>query len=217
MTSTDYTPDMTQPSSRFWDKIADRYARQPVKDEAAYQKKLQITQGYLRPDMKLLEFGCGTGTTALKHAPFVDRILATDISARMLEIAEQKAEAAGIGNVVFERAAIDDFIVPDSSFDMVLGMSILHLLADRDMAISKVFKMLRPGGMFVSSTVCLGNSMKFFKLIGPLGHALGVLPLLKVFTTQELVTSIKTHGFEIEHEWSPGKGTSVFIVARKPA
>ncbi|MEO9876604.1 MAG: class I SAM-dependent methyltransferase [Anderseniella sp.] len=217
MTSTDYTADMTKPSSRFWDKIADRYARQPVKDETAYQEKLQLTQSYLRPDMKLLEFGCGTGTTALKHAPFVDRILATDISARMLEIAEQKAEAAGIGNVVFERAAIDDFTVPDNSFDVVLGMSILHLLADKDMVIAKVHNMLKPGGIFVSSTVCLGNTMSFFKLIGPLGHALGVLPLLKVFTTQELVDNIRARGFDIEHEWSPGKGTSVFIVARKPA
>jgi len=217
MTSTDYTPDIPQSSSRFWDKIADRYSRQPVKDEAAYQKKLQITQSYLKPDMKLLEFGCGTGTTALKHAPFVDRILAIDISARMLEIAERKTEAAGIGNVLFERAAIDDFTAPDNHFDVVLGMSILHLLADRDMAIAKVRKMLKPGGVFVSSTVCLGNTMKFFKLIGPLGRALGVLPLLRVFTTQELVDSIKVHGFEIEHQWSPGKGTSVFIVARKPA
>ena len=216
MTSTEYSPAMTQPSSRFWDKIADRYARQPVKDEAAYQKKLQVTQSYLRPDMKLLEFGCGTGTTALKHAPFVDRILAIDISARMLEIAEQKAEAAGISNVAFARAAIDDFTAPDNSFDVVLGMSILHLLADKDQAIAKVHKMLKPGGVFVSSTVCLGNTMKFFKLIGPLGRALGVLPLLQVFTTRELVDSIKKHGFEIEHQWSPGKGTSVFIVARKP-
>lgn len=216
MTSTDYTPTMTQSSARFWDKIANRYARQPVKDEAAYQKKLEITQAYLRPDMKLLEFGCGTGTTALTHAPLVDRILAIDISSRMLEIAEQKAKAASIGNVVFERAAIDDFTAPDNSFDVVLGMSILHLLADRDMAIAKVHKMLKPGGVFVSSTVCLGNTMSFFKLIGPLGHALGVLPLLRVFTTQELVDSIKMRGFVIEHEWSPGKGTSVFIVARKP-
>lgn len=215
MTSTDYTPDMTQPSSRFWDKIADRYARQPIKDEAAYQKKLQITQEYLRPDMKLLEFGCGTGSTALTHAPLVDNILAIDISSRMLEIAAQKATAAGISNVVFEQAGFDDFTAVDDSFDVVLGMSILHLLADRDLAIAKVHRMLNPGGVFVSSTVCLGNKMKFFKLIGPLGRKLGVLPLLEVFTTPELLDSLKKQGFAIEHQWSPDKGTSVFIVARK--
>jgi ubiquinone/menaquinone biosynthesis C-methylase UbiE len=135
----------------------------------------------------------------------------------MLEIAEHKAQTAGVENIVFQRAAIDDYVVPDNSIDAVLGMSILHLLADKDMAITKVHNMLKPGGVFVSSTVCLGNTMKFFKLIGPLGRALGVLPLLKVFTTRELVDNIKARGFDIEHEWSPGKGTSVFIVARKPA
>lgn len=55
----------------FWDRIADRCARKPVADEAAYQRKLEVTRGYLRPDMEVFEFGCGTGTTALHHAPFV--------------------------------------------------------------------------------------------------------------------------------------------------
>ena len=47
-------------SSRFWDWIAKRYAKTPVADEAAYQTKLQVTRDYLRPDMEVLEFGCGS-------------------------------------------------------------------------------------------------------------------------------------------------------------
>ena len=31
-------------STKFWDKVADRYAKSPVKDEAAYQKKLSVTR-----------------------------------------------------------------------------------------------------------------------------------------------------------------------------
>ena len=80
---------MSQPS-RFWDKIADRYAKKPVSDEAAYQKKLRVTRDYLRPDMDVLEFGCGTGSTAITHAPFVKHIQAIDISSRMIEIAHGK-------------------------------------------------------------------------------------------------------------------------------
>ena len=37
-------------STKFWDKIADKYSKQPIADEAAYQKKLQVTQGYFKPD-----------------------------------------------------------------------------------------------------------------------------------------------------------------------
>ena len=203
-------------SSRFWDRIAARYARKPVADEAAYQKKLAVTREYLRPDMEVLEFGCGTGSTAIVHAPHVKEIRAIDISEKMLEIARSKAEAAGVGNVRFEQSDIDAFTAPDGSFDAVLGLSILHLLEDRNVSIAKVYRMLQPGGVFVSSTVCLGDTMKFFKLIGPIGRFLGVVPLLRVFTVQELVESLEASGFTIDHQWRPGQGRVASIVAKKP-
>ena len=59
--------------SRFWDRVAEGYAKKPVADEAAYQKKLQVTRDYFRPDMEVLEFGCGTGSTAIAHAPSMSR------------------------------------------------------------------------------------------------------------------------------------------------
>ena len=51
-------------SEQFWDKTAERYAKSPVSDEATYQRKLAETQSYFTPGMRVLEFGCGTGTTA---------------------------------------------------------------------------------------------------------------------------------------------------------
>ncbi|MEB3275167.1 MAG: hypothetical protein VKJ85_15420 [Prochlorothrix sp.] len=39
-------------ATRFWDKIADRYSKMPIADEAAYQNKLDITRGYFRSDME---------------------------------------------------------------------------------------------------------------------------------------------------------------------
>ena len=47
-------------SAKFWDRIAERYAKKPVADEATYQKKLAISRDYFRPEMELFEFGCGT-------------------------------------------------------------------------------------------------------------------------------------------------------------
>lgn len=203
-------------SGRFWDRHADRYSRKPVGDEAAYQKKLQVTREYFRPDMEVLEFGCGTGTTALFHAPYVKHIRAIDVSTRMIEIAKGKAEAGNVENVTFERGTIEDFSAPDESYDAVMGHSILHLLADRDAVIAKVHKMLKPGGVFVSSTVCLGNRLKVFKFIAPIGRFIGLMPLVKVFTTQELVDSLAAAGFEIDHQWEQGKRIAVFVVAKKP-
>lgn len=202
-------------AAKFWDRVAERYSKQPIADEAAYQKKLQVTRGYFRPDMEVLEIGCGTGSTAILHAPYVKHIRAIDISSKMIEIAQAKADAEHIGNITFMRSAIDEISVPDRTMDAVLGLNILHLLDSREETISSLHKMLKPGGIFVTSTPCIGDTMKFFKLAAPIGKFLGVLPLLKVFTARELKDSLVDAGFEIDYEWQPGKNKAVFIVAKK--
>ena len=201
--------------AKFWDRIAESYSRKPVADEQAYQRKLRMTRDYLRPDMQVFEFGCGTGSTALVHAPFVSRVLATDVSSRMIEIARNKAETDGVANVEFQQVSFDEFQAPEQSFDVVLGLSILHLVEDRDTAIAKVHRLLKPGGVFVSSTACLGDGMSYFKAIAPVGRFFGLLPLLRVFTADDLADNLVRRGFEIEHRWRPGKRQGVFIVAKK--
>ena len=208
---------MMDRSARFWDRIAARYARKPVADEAAYQRKLEVTRSYLRPEMEVLELGCGTGSTAIVHAPHVKHIRAVDISSKMLEIARRKAEAAGIANITFAQSTVDDLAVPPASVDVVLALSLLHLLDDRDGAIAKVYGMLKPGGLFVSSTACLGGTFHWFRPIAPIGKALGLLPLVRFFSKEDLHDSLTAADFEIEHSWQPGKGKAVFIVARKIA
>lgn len=216
MIATEQRTMTVHPSAKFWDRIAARYARSPVANAAAYQEKLRITRRYLRPDMQVLEVGCGTGSTALAHAPFVKRIQATDISARMIEIAEQKAGAGKVENVVFAQTSLDDLEAADGSFDAVLAMSILHLVADRNVAIAKAARLLKPGGVLVSSTACLGDWLPVFKLIEPIGRWLGLLPLVRVFTLEELESGLRAAGLVIEQVWQPGRRESVFIIARKP-
>jgi ubiquinone/menaquinone biosynthesis C-methylase UbiE len=204
-------------SARFWDKIAERYSKQPIADEAAYERKLQVTRGYFRPEMEVVELGCGTGSTAIIHAPYVRHIQAIDISSKMLEIAQRKVDAKNIENITFRRSPIDEFSVPDQTVDAVLALSVLHLLDDKEAVIARVHKMLKPGGIFVTSTACLGDSMKFFKIIAPIGKFLRLMPLVKVFTTRELEDSLTNVGFRIDYKWQPGKNTGVFIVAKRAA
>lgn len=206
---------MTQ-STKFWDNIAEKYAQQTIADEDAYQKKLQVTREYFRPDMEVLEIGCGTGSTALLHAPYVKHIRAIDFSANMIAIAQDKADDQHIDNVTFEQATIEDLDFPEQTFDAILGLSILHLLNDKEAAIAQIYQMLKPSGIFVTSTVCLGDTMSWFKLIAPIGRFLGFFPLVQVFTVQELEASLTNAGFELDYQWQPDKGKAVFIVAKKP-
>jgi 2-polyprenyl-3-methyl-5-hydroxy-6-metoxy-1,4-benzoquinol methylase len=133
----------------------------------------------------------------------------------MIEIAQGKANAEKIANVTFERLTIDAFSVADETLDAVLALSILHLLENKEDVIAKVHRMLKPGGIFVTSTACLGDTMKFIKLIAPIGKFLGLMPLVKVFTTNELKESLTGAGFHIDYQWQPAKGKAIFIVAKK--
>jgi 2-polyprenyl-3-methyl-5-hydroxy-6-metoxy-1,4-benzoquinol methylase len=101
--------------------------------------------------------------------------------------------------------------------DVVLGMSILHLLENKEAVIAKVQRMLKPGGVFVSSTACLTGTMKLLKLIVPIGRLFGFMPqVVKFFTPKELEKSLTDAGFNIDYQWQPGRGKAVFIVAKKP-
>ena len=201
-------------SSRFWDRMAARYAKSPILDEAAYQHKLELSRSYFHRDMEVLEFGCGTGGTAVLHAPFVSNIRAIDVSPRMIEIAKGKRLEAKADNLSFVVGSIENISIPDGSFDAILGLSILHLLNDKEGVIDKVQRLLKPGGVFISSTACLGDGLNFLKYILALGHKVGLIPVVKVFTAKQLIETLETAGFQIEHQWQPGKGKAVFIVAR---
>ena len=199
----------------FWNKHADKYSQRPISDEAAYQKKLEATRKYFQPDMDVLEIGCGTGTTAIAHAPFVGHIRATDLSPRMVEIAKDKAKAAGIDNVTFEVSSVDALDVPGASIDVIMAHNILHLLDDKERAIANIHTMLKPGGVFVTSTPCIGDMMLPLRLIVPVGRFLRLFPLVKVFSVAELKDSLQNAGFEIDYEWQPKKNAAAFIICRK--
>ncbi|MEX0624730.1 MAG: class I SAM-dependent methyltransferase, partial [Saccharospirillum sp.] len=133
-------------TAKFWDKLAPRYAAMPIADEAGYQKKLEITRQYLQPNSEVLELGCGTGSTAVLHAPNVKHYLAVDCSSGMLDLARTKAKDAGVGNLDFEQATVDEFRSPEIRFDAVLALSLLHLLEDKEAVISRIHGFLKPGG-----------------------------------------------------------------------
>ena len=199
--------------SRFWDRIADKYAKSPIADPESYEEKLRLTQQHLRPDMRVLEFGCGTGGTALCHAPFVKEVHAVDVSPRMIAIAEAKQRETGAGNVRFLVDDLRGFTPDRGSYDAILAMSVLHLVLDRDVALAKIRSLLRPGDLFVSSTVCMGDDLKIFKLIAPIGKALRLFPTVRVFTSDALAQSITAAEFEIAHRWKPGPRKATFFIA----
>ena len=203
----------TSPNVRFWDRIAKSYAARPVSDQTAYERKLFETQMRLTPDMKALEIGCGTGSTALAHAPFVDHITAVDLSPNMIKIARAKADAAGVSNASFSVAAIESLEAEDGAYDVVFGLSLLHLVADA-IAAKRIRQWLKPGGLFISNTARLDDGCRWLRLIAPPARWLGRFPDLTFFGEDQLLEEMRGAGFEIDWRWRPARRKASFIVAK---
>lgn len=201
-------------SKTFWENSAQRYAKSRIQDEAAYRKKLEITQQYLQPDWSVLEFGCGTGSTAIVHAPYVKEVLATDISDNMLAIAAQKAKDAEINNIRFQQGTLESINPPVASFDAVLGLNILHLLEDLDSAIAISYESLKPGGVFISSTTLVKELNPLWRMLIPVMQVLNLAPFVKRLSKEDLLARLSNTDFSIDYIWQPAT-ESVFIVARK--
>ena len=103
----------------------------------------------------------------------------------------------------------------DNSFDAVLGLNVVHLMENMDEVFPRVHKLLKPEGVFITSTPCISIMIPLFKIIAPLGKFLGLLPTINDVSVGGLEGSLKKAGFGIDCQWQPETKKSVFIVARK--
>lgn len=204
-------------AEKFWNKIAKKYSEKPISDEGLYQQKLNVMRDYFTDETKMLEFACGTGSTAILNAPYVKSIDAIDFSESMIEISKGKIENSGVDNITFTQSTIEEYNANEQSYDAILGMSILHLLVDKDVVVNKVHSLLKTGGVFVTSTPCINDMglMSLFKYIMPIGQALNLMPYVSVFGVDDLKESMTKAGFEIDYFSWPEKSKAVFMVAKK--
>jgi len=208
-------PRANYKSGRFWDKIAHKYSQQPIKDIEAYAFKLEKTQSYFPLKAVVLEFGCGTGMTALYHAAKVEQVLAIDTSPNMIQIARERLQQLGLDNVTFEVASIEDVAHADNAFDVILGMSVLHLLPNPEVVLFKIRKLLKPDGVFISSTHCVGDKSPWIRRLVPLGQFLKIMPFVKLFTKSDLKKWLSNAGFSVEFEWAAVKSPSTLFLISK--
>lgn len=208
----------TSDPARFWDAIARKYAADRIGDMAGYVRTVERTRQLLGSSDTVLEIGCGTGTTALKLAPSLSRIVATDVSTEMIAIAQDKARAQGCTNAVFTVADATHVPGPDSAYDAVLAFNLLHLVADRSAALAHIHRVLKAGGLFISKTPCLAEMNPLLRLAVPLARFFGKAPFVSFFPADQLEREIADTGFTIVERARHGSGRKdprIFIVARK--
>jgi SAM-dependent methyltransferase len=127
---------------------------------------------------RVLDVGCGCGTTSLELAARVGpdgAVLGVDLSAPMLARAEEQARAAGAGNVRFLRADAQTQAFERGAFDLVFSRFGIMFFADPPAAFANLRTALRPGGRL--AFVCWQPVTENPWVLVPLGAAAQHIPL----------------------------------------
>jgi ubiquinone/menaquinone biosynthesis C-methylase UbiE len=133
-------------SAEFWTRVAEKYdrvvdrqiglgARERVRDCVARERDLGV----------LAEFGCGTGYYTDALASRSERVLATDLSPGMLEIARQRVRAH---NVTFRVEDCQHTTLADAELDTAFMSLVLHF-TEPPRAVAEMRRVLKPGGVLI--------------------------------------------------------------------
>lgn len=203
-------------AEKFWNGMATRYAARRVPDMASYDATLERVAAHLGPDDRVLELGCGPGTTPIRLAPLVAEYVATDISGELLKIARDRASAAGGDNLEFRQARLEDDHGA-GAWDAVLAFNLLHLAPDPAAALRNMAASVRPGGKVITKSACLKDGMGWLRPVLWVMQRLGKAPHVTWMSARELDAMVEAAGLKIvETGWYSRKAGARFIVAERP-
>ena len=212
---------MTQEIQKFWDRQAKRYDRGERQFAHVYRDIIAKTAKYLNFNDNALDYGCATGTKTIELANKVHHIHGLDISAEMINEAIKKRDESNISNISFSQGTIFKTDLEKTSFDKIIAYGIIHLLEDKEKVIQRIHELLKPGGLFISTTACFKDKMAFksrFEVTTYLFmKRLGIFPLhLNMFMPADVEKLIKDQDFQIVEAEKIIHGIpAIFIVARK--
>lgn len=103
-------------------------------------------QGILKPDMNVLDFGCGTGLLTLLLQPLVRSITAADNSPGMLEVLNKKIEKSNLANVSPLYLNLENGDRIEGCFDLIVSSMALHHIRETRPLLDKFHRACAPGG-----------------------------------------------------------------------
>jgi 2-polyprenyl-3-methyl-5-hydroxy-6-metoxy-1,4-benzoquinol methylase len=137
----------------FFDRYYANEAYNPIGWRLRLNRELRALQRVskrARPQ-NVLSVGCGDGQFELMLAPFVDRILAIDISLQAIERAKRNATLSHITNVEFRCQSMSE-LRWDQQFDAIICLAFLHHILEPDLVdfLKRVYAHTKVGGFFYS-------------------------------------------------------------------
>jgi ubiquinone/menaquinone biosynthesis C-methylase UbiE len=152
-----------------WNSCAERYDRCLTPLFTPFCQKL-VALAQLKRGQKVLDVGTGSGLAAFVSSPLVapeGRVIGTDLSDTMIQLARKRASAEGVNNVEFLQMDAERLEFPAESFDGVLCALGLMLFPAPDKALSEMYRVLRTGGVVALSVFGRGSKVALRAFMEP--------------------------------------------------
>ena len=205
----------------FWDSASKNYDKTEERFEYIHKKSRENTKRFLKDSDTVLDYGCGTGTASCQFSNQVKEIHAIDISSKMIEISKEKAAVSKIDNVRLEQSDIFDIKSSSESYDVILAFNMLHTVTNPLDSMRRINELLKPEGVFISVTPCLGQKMSFLinlqiQLVRVLCKV-GLIPIpIRRIASPEVNDLLEAVGLKtVESEEIYKGASSYFVVAKK--
>ncbi len=136
-----------------WDKAASYY-------EDSWQQQLKPAHDALfdlagiQQGQKIIDIACGTGLVSFRAAAATGSqgfVLGTDISDKMIGIADKSSKENGIGNTRFERMDAEELKLNDEEFDVAICALGLMYAPSPVNALKEMYRVLKKGGICVAA------------------------------------------------------------------
>lgn len=167
---------------------------------------------------QVIEFGCGSGFYTQALAKNSTRIVATDLSDKMLEMAQ--ARLKGIENVTFQKANCESTTFPTEIFDTAVMMNLVQVIKNPLNSFLECSRVLKSGGKLLIASVT-GHSVKWFYKAGVSVRFLmkwgKPLPYFRAnLSPDQLAPLLRKAAFEVEESKIIGEKTkALYVRARK--
>ena len=201
----------------FWNRRSEVFDKQVLSVyENAYRKTVKRSAAFLKKEDRVFEIGCGTGVATIPLSKYVKEITATYISENMIQKAREKAKNQSKDNIIFRTGELTEMEVEPESYDVVAAYNVLLYMKNQEEVLKKIYEVLKPGGIFLSATDCLGRNLskdsvkKFWK------SKLHLMPYVAFDTPISLMRKIQKNDFEVLEIVNLHKNPpNIFIAAKK--
>lgn len=136
----------------FWDKVAGIYDLAELLNDKAYRNLVATTEKLIPEGALVLDVAAGTGELSFAAAKNASLVTTTDLSVKMLEIAQKKAKKNKVKNIIFGVRDIFDLKDADETYDVVIAGNVLHLIDNPQKAVEELWRVTKNGGRLLLPT-----------------------------------------------------------------